>query len=81
MRATASRTRASSASPRTTAPFIYYATYTAYNGRVILPQFIETPDFLHFRVLTLNGSARAEQGHGALSAPHQRPLRHALAAG
>ena len=28
----------------------YYATYTAYNGRVILPQLIETLDFLHFRV-------------------------------
>src|SRR5438552_8768063 len=34
---------------------IYYATYTAYNGRVILPQLIETTDFLDFRVLTLNG--------------------------
>jgi hypothetical protein len=24
----------------------YYATYTAYNGRFILPQLIETSDFL-----------------------------------
>ncbi|KAB2637842.1 MAG: glycosidase, partial [Verrucomicrobia bacterium] len=30
---------------------MYYATYTAYNGRVILPQLIETEDFLHFRIL------------------------------
>lgn len=41
---------------------MYYATYTAYNGRAILPQFIETPDFLHFRVLTLNGSAVQNKG-------------------
>ncbi len=34
---------------------MYYATYTAYNGRAILPQFIETLDFLNFRILTLNG--------------------------
>src|SRR5947209_2326252 len=40
----------------------YYATYTAYNGRVILPQLIETIDFLHFRVLTLNGSAVQNKG-------------------
>ena len=41
---------------------IYYATYTAYNGRAILPQFIETLDFLHFRILTLNGSAVQNKG-------------------
>jgi len=41
---------------------IYYATYTAYNGRVILPQLIETTDFLNFRVLTLNGPAVQNKG-------------------
>lgn len=41
---------------------MYYATYTAYNGRAILPQFIETEDFLHFRMLTLNGSALENKG-------------------
>lgn len=41
---------------------MYYATYTAYNGRSILPQFIETEDFLHFRILTLNGSAVQNKG-------------------
>lgn len=41
---------------------IYYATYTAYNGREILPQLIETQDFLDFRVLTLNGSAVQDKG-------------------
>jgi len=34
---------------------IYYATYTAYNGETILPQFIETRDFLSFKIITLNG--------------------------
>src|SRR5438067_5492170 len=41
---------------------IYYATYTAYNARVILPQLIETADFLDFRVLTLNGQAVQNKG-------------------
>lgn len=40
----------------------YYATYTAYNGRAILPQLIETQDFLHFRILTLNGSGVKNKG-------------------
>jgi len=39
-----------------------YATYTAYNGKAILPQLIETEDFLHFRILTLNGSAVQNKG-------------------
>jgi len=41
---------------------MYYATYTAYNGRTILPQLIETEDFLHFRILTLNGTAVQNKG-------------------
>jgi len=40
----------------------YYATYTAYNGHAILPQMIETRDFLSFRVLTLNGEAVRNKG-------------------
>jgi predicted GH43/DUF377 family glycosyl hydrolase len=40
----------------------YYATYTAYDGRFILPQFIETPDFLHFKFITLNGRAVQNKG-------------------
>jgi predicted GH43/DUF377 family glycosyl hydrolase len=40
----------------------YYATYTAYDGRVILPQFLETTDFLHFKINTLNGSGVANKG-------------------
>lgn len=41
---------------------MYYATYTAYNGHTILPQLIETQDFLDFRVLTLNGRAVQNKG-------------------
>ena len=41
---------------------MYYATYTAYNGRVILPQLIETRDFLHFKIITLNGNAVQNKG-------------------
>lgn len=40
----------------------YYATYTAYNGKAILPQLIETVDFRNFRVRTLNGQAAQNKG-------------------
>lgn len=40
----------------------YYATYTAYNGRAILPQLLETSDFLNFRARTLNGRAVQNKG-------------------
>ncbi len=40
----------------------YYATYTAYNGVSILPQLIETRDFVHFRISTLNGKAVHNKG-------------------
>ena len=41
---------------------IYYATYTAYDGKMILPQLLETPDFLHFEFSTLNGPAVHNKG-------------------
>jgi len=41
---------------------MYCATYTAYDGKVILPQFLETPDFLHFKFATLNGPAVRNKG-------------------
>ena len=41
---------------------IYYATYTAYNGITILPQLIETKDFIKFNILTLNGKAVQNKG-------------------
>ena len=40
----------------------YYATYTAYDGKLILPQFVETRDFLHFKFITLNGPAARNKG-------------------
>ncbi len=42
--------------------FTYYATYTAYNGITILPQLIETKDFIKFNILTLNGKAVQNKG-------------------
>jgi len=41
---------------------VYYATYTAYNGFTILPQLIETKDFVNFNILTLNGKAVQNKG-------------------
>ena len=58
----------------------YYATYTAFDGKVILPQILETDDFLHFKISTLEWPGRAKQGLRPLSAQGQGPLRHALAA-
>jgi predicted GH43/DUF377 family glycosyl hydrolase len=40
----------------------YYATYTAYDGRIILPQLLETPDFVQFQFITLNGPAVQNKG-------------------
>ena len=40
----------------------YYATYTAYNGKMILPQLLETKDFHHFKMSTLNGKYAKDKG-------------------
>jgi predicted GH43/DUF377 family glycosyl hydrolase len=40
----------------------YYATYTAFNGFAILPQLLETTDFLTFKMHTLSGSAAKNKG-------------------
>ena len=40
----------------------YYATYTAFNGRRILSQFIETLDFQTFNMITLNGDGVKNKG-------------------
>jgi predicted GH43/DUF377 family glycosyl hydrolase len=42
--------------------FTYYATYTAYDGKIILPQLLETKDFLNFKFITLNGPAVQNKG-------------------
>lgn len=40
----------------------YYATYTAYDGEITLPQLVETSDFVHFKFRTLNGPAVQNKG-------------------
>jgi predicted GH43/DUF377 family glycosyl hydrolase len=40
----------------------YIATYTAYDGRVTIPQLLETGDFLRFRICTLNGPEVQNKG-------------------
>jgi predicted GH43/DUF377 family glycosyl hydrolase len=41
---------------------IYYATFTAFDGRVVMPELMETSDFLRFRFITLNGPAAQNKG-------------------
>ncbi len=41
---------------------VYYATFTAYDGRVVVPELVETSDFLLFRFRTLNGPAAENKG-------------------
>jgi len=41
---------------------VYYATYTAYSGRAIRSELMETSDFLSFRLWTLKGSAAQNKG-------------------
>jgi predicted GH43/DUF377 family glycosyl hydrolase len=41
---------------------IYYATFTAFDGRVIVPELVETCDFLSFQFITLNGQAAENKG-------------------
>lgn len=40
----------------------YYATYSAFDGRIVLPQLLETPDFERFKFSTLNGPAVRNKG-------------------
>jgi predicted GH43/DUF377 family glycosyl hydrolase len=40
----------------------YYATFTAYDGRVVMPELVETSDFLLFSFRTLNGPAAENKG-------------------
>ena len=43
-------------------PPVYYATFPAFDGRVVMPELVETADFLHFRFRTLNGPAAENKG-------------------
>ena len=40
----------------------YYATYTAFDGQVALPQLLETEDFVRFKISTLNGPEVQNKG-------------------
>ena len=59
----------------------YYATYTAYNGKVTFPQLLETKDFTHFSVSTLNGAEVSNKGMALFPRKDQRKIRHDFAAG
>ena len=41
---------------------VYYATFTAFDGRVIIPELVETSDFFLFRFISLNGPAALNKG-------------------
>jgi predicted GH43/DUF377 family glycosyl hydrolase len=42
--------------------FTYYATYTAYDGKMIMPQLVETADFQRFKFSTMIGAAIQNKG-------------------
>ncbi len=54
----------------------YYATYTAYDGKITLPQLLETRDFLKFKFITLNGPA--VQNKGMALFPRKTEGRYAM---
>ena len=60
--ATALRMRALSAFCNDDGTHAYYATFTAYDGRVIMPELLETSDFERFRFISLNGPAAENKG-------------------
>jgi len=41
---------------------IYYATYTAYDGSIIMPKLLNTRDFYHFHILPLHGEIAQNKG-------------------
>ncbi len=41
---------------------VYYATYTAYDGRTFLPQLLKTKDFRKFKFITMNGAGVENKG-------------------
>jgi predicted GH43/DUF377 family glycosyl hydrolase len=47
----------------------YYATYTAFDGFEILPQLIETEDFVTFAISTLQGAAAQNKGMALFPRP------------
>lgn len=41
---------------------IFYATYTAYDGKTIMPKMLDTEDFYHFRILPVHGEIVQNKG-------------------
>ena len=41
---------------------VYFATFTAFDGTTVVPELLETSDFLLFRFITLNGPAAKNKG-------------------
>ena len=54
----------------------YYATYTAYSGKAIRSELIETSDFLSFRMLPLQGTAARNKGMALFPRQDRRQIRH-----
>jgi predicted GH43/DUF377 family glycosyl hydrolase len=42
--------------------YSYFATFTAFDGKVVMPELVETSNFLLFRFITLNGPAAQNKG-------------------
>ncbi len=59
----------------------YYATYTAYTGRSIRSELLETRDFVTFRMSQMSGSATHNKGMALFPAQDCRPIRHDRAPG
>ncbi len=55
---------------------VFYATYTAYSGRAIRSELIETSDFLSFKMSPLNGTAARNKGMALF--PHRINGRYAM---
>jgi len=55
---------------------VYYATYTAFNGDTVLPQLIETDDFISFKISTLLG--KQARGKGMALFPRKIGGRYAM---
>ena len=61
--------------------YVYYATFTAFDGKVIFPELVETSDFLLFRFITLNGPAAKNKGMALFPRKINGLLCHALPPG
>ena len=60
---------------------VYFATFTAYDGRVIMPELLETSDFLRFRFISLNGPEAENKGMASVSTESEWGLCNDLSPG